>query len=193
MNKCGSRSSVLTTATLGCCIALGSHQIDLESAAQTLPRQPDTFGFGRPATATDIEVLDIDVRPDGTGLPPGSGSATTGARTWGRDCRGCHGPEGEGGTAAPVVGREPGGGPPTVGNFWPYATTLYDYINRAMPRNAPGTLTPDEVYGLVAWILAKNKIITDNAVMNAKTLPAVVMPGRDRFVPDDRRGGPEVR
>jgi len=193
MNKCGSRSSVLTTATLGCCIALGSHQIDLESAAQTLPRQPDTFGFGRPATATDIEVLDIDVRPDGTGLPPGSGSATTGARTWGRDCRGCHGPEGEGGTAAPVVGREPGGGPPTVGNFWPYATTLYDYINRAMPRNAPGTLTPDEVYGLVAWILAKNKIITDNAVMNAKTLPTVVMPGRDRFVPDDRRGGPEVR
>ncbi|MEE2793006.1 MAG: cytochrome c [Acidobacteriota bacterium] len=193
MNKCGSRSSVLTTATLGCCIALGSHQIDLESAAQTLPRQPDTFGFGRPATATDIEMLDIDVRPDGTGLPPGSGSATTGARTWGRDCRGCHGPEGEGGTAAPVVGREPSGGPPTVGNFWPYATTLYDYINRAMPRNAPGTLTPDEVYGLVAWILAKNKIITDNAVMNAKTLPAVVMPGRDRFVPDDRRGGPEVR
>ena len=193
MNKCGSRSSVLTTATLGCCIALGSHQIDLESAAQTLPRQPDTFGFGRPATATDIEMLDIDVRPDGTGLPPGSGSATTGARTWGRDCRGCHGPEGEGRIAAPVVGRDPGGGPPTVGNFWPYATTLYDYINRAMPRNAPGTLTPDEVYSLVAWILAKNKIITDSAVMNAETLPAVVMPGRDRFVPDDRRGGPEVR
>ena len=193
MNGCRSRSSVLTTAILGCCLALGSHRVDLEGVAQTFPPHPDTFGFGRPATAADIELLDIDVRPDGTGLPPGSGSATTGARTWGRDCRGCHGPEGEGRIAAPVVGRDPGGGPPTVGNFWPYATTLYDYINRAMPRNAPGTLTPDEVYGLVAWILAKNKIITHSAVMNAETLPAVVMPGRDRFVPDDRRGGPEVR
>jgi hypothetical protein len=80
-----------------------------------------------------------------------------------------------------------------VGNYWPYATTLYDYINRAMPRNAPGTLTSDEVYSLVAWILSKNDIIATDAVINATTLPEVVMPARGRFVPDDRRGGLEVR
>ncbi len=154
---------------------------------------PETFGFGRPAMPEAIAELDIDVMPDGTGLPPGSGTAADGAQTWGRACRGCHGPEGEGGTAAPVVGRDPSGRPLTVGNLWPYATTLYDYINRAMPRPTPGMLTPDQVYSLVAWILAKNEIIAEDAVMNAETLPAVVMPARDRFVPDDRRGGPEVR
>ena len=154
---------------------------------------PDTFGFGRPAPPDAIAALDIDVMPDGTGLPPGSGTVADGARTWGRVCRGCHGPEGEGGTAAPLVGHDPSGRPMTVGNYWPYATTLYDYINRAMPGNAPGTLTPDQVYGLVAWILAKNDIIAEDSVMRAETLPAVVMPALNRFVPDNRRGGPEVR
>jgi cytochrome c len=156
-------------------------------------RLPDTFGFGRTATLDDIARLDIDVQPDGTGLPPGSGTVAEGARTWERSCRGCHGAEGEGATAAPLVGRDPDSQRVTVGNYWPYATTLYDYINRAMPRPAPGTLTSDQIYGLVAWILAKNEILDEDAVMNAETLPAVVMPARDRFVPDDRRGGPEVR
>ncbi len=152
----------------------------------------DTLGLGRPATESEIDALDIDVMPDGTGLPPGEGGAADGAPVWAQACRACHGPNGEGGVAAPVVGRDPAG-PPTVGNYWPYATTLYDYIARAMPRMAPGTLTPDQVYGLVAWILAKNSIIDENAVMNAKTLPLVMMPARDLFVPDDRRGGPETR
>ena len=80
-----------------------------------------------------------------------------------------------------------------MGSYWPYATTLWDYINRAMPRNRPGTLTSHEVYGLVAWILAANEIIGEADVMDAETLPAVLMPARDQFVPDDRRGGPEVR
>ena len=154
---------------------------------------PETFGFGRPATPDVIALLNIDVTPDGTGLPPGGGTAADGAPIWGRACRGCHGREGEGGIAAPLVGRDPNGRPFTVGNLWPYATTLYDYINRAMPRPTPGTLTPDQVYSLVAWILAKNEIIAEDAVMNAETLPSVVMPARDLFVPDDRRGGPEVR
>ena len=154
---------------------------------------PDRFGLGRTATASEIEALDIDVMPDGTGLPSGNGTAADGARTWARACRGCHGPDGEGGPAAPVVGRDPNSNRSTVGNYWPYATTLYDYINRAMPRNAPGLLTAQEVYGLVAWILAKNDIIPTEAVMDAQTLPAVVMPARDRFVRDNRRGGPEVR
>ena len=193
MNKSSCRPALITAVALGCCVTLGSLPVDLESAEQTAPRQPDTFGFGRPATAIDIERLNIDVTPDGTGLPLGSGTARSGVRTWGRVCRGCHGPEGEGGTAAPVVGLDPNSGPPTVGNFWPYATTLYDYINRAMPRNAPGTLSPDEVYSLVAWILAKNEIIAEDTIMSATTLPGVVMPARNRFVPDDRRGGSEVR
>jgi len=81
----------------------------------------------------------------------------------------------------------------TLGNYWPYATTLYDYVNRAMPLDAPGSLTPDEVYRLVAFLLWRNEIVTDTAVMNAQTLPRVVMPAHDRFVIDNRRGGPEVR
>ena len=151
------------------------------------------LGLGRPATADEIAAIDIDVRPDGAGLPLGGGTAADGARVWGRACRSCHGTAGEGGIAAPVVGRDPAARPPTVGNYWPYATTLYDYIHRAMPRNAPGTLSPDEVYGLVAWILAGNDIIDDEAVMNAATLPDVVMPARDRFVPDDRLESDAVR
>jgi len=81
----------------------------------------------------------------------------------------------------------------TIGNYWPYATTLYDYINRAMPLTAPGSLSPDEVYGLVAFLLWKNEIVPESAVMDARSLPRVVMPARDRFVPDDRKGGPEIR
>ena len=101
-----------------------------------------------------------------------------------------------------LVGREPRVGFPfgrdpslvkTVGNYWPYATTLYDYINRAMPLNAPGSLKPDEVYGLVAFLLWRNEIVADTAVMNAQTLPRVVMPAHDRFVVDNRRGGAEIR
>ncbi len=190
-------AATLAITVLGLSITGGRVSV---TYAQATPRQrasstalPDTFGFGRPATPDAIAKLDIDVMPDGTGLPPGSGTVADGAQTWGRFCRGCHGPEGEGGSAAPLVGHDPSGRPLTVGNHWPYATTLYDYINRAMPRTAPGTLTPDQVYGLAAWILAKNEIIADDAVMNAETLPAVVMPALGRFVPDDRRGGPEVR
>jgi len=161
-------------------------------AAQRPTRSAETLGLGRPATANEIEALNIDVMPDGTGLPAGEGRAADGAPVWAQACRSCHGPNGEGGVAAPVVGRDPSG-PPTVGNYWPYATTLYDYIARAMPRMAPGTLTADQVYGLVAWILTENSIIDESAVMNAQTLPLVMMPARALFVPDDRRGGPEIR
>ena len=82
---------------------------------------------------------------------------------------------------------------PAIGNYWPYATTLYDYINRAMPFAEPGSLTSDEVYGVVAYLLWRNEIVDRDAVMNRETLPRVVMPARDRFVRDNRRGGAEVR
>ena len=133
----------------------------------------------------------------------GEGTAASGAPIYARECASCHGAAGEGGIADPLVGYEPESTPPfgpryeawrgagddvrfTVGNYWPYATTLYDYILRAMPSDAPGTLQPEEVYSLVAWILAENGIIARDAVMDAATLPAVEMPARDIFVPQER-------
>jgi len=177
------------------------------AAAQS---QPERFGIGRPATPNAIAALDIDVRPDGTGLPAGSGTAPGGAEVYARRCAACHGPKGEGGQAEALVGAEPTGTAPfgpqyeqwrsgrpdvpfTVGNYWPYATTLFDYVRRAMPPAAPGTLSSDDVYSVVAWVLAQNRIIPEGAVMNAETLPRVVMPARDRFVPDSRKGGREVK
>jgi cytochrome c len=95
-----------------------------------------------------------------------------------------------------LVGTEPWGEwpiNPTVGNYWPFATTLYDYIVRAMPLDRPGSLTADETYAVIAWILARNDVIPEDAVIDAGTLPGVSMPARDRFVPDDRTGGPVIR
>jgi cytochrome c len=166
-------------------------------------RQPDRFGFGRPATAAEIRAWDIDVAPDGHGLPLGSGSVAGGAAVYAAKCAACHGVAGAGGPLGPaLVGREPRQGFPfgrdpslvrTIGNYWPYATTLYDYINRAMPLNAPGSLQPYEVYGLVAYLLNLNEIVPRDAVMDAHTLPRVVMPARDRFVLDNRRPGAGAR
>jgi cytochrome c len=166
------------------------------------PDAPASFDFGRAATAEEIAAWNIDVTPDGTGLPAGSGTATQGVAIYARKCAACHGQTGTEGPFDRLVGREPRLGFPfgrdprfvkTLGNYWPYATTLYDYVNRTMPLNAPGSLTPDEVYSLVAFLLWRNEIVTDTAVMNAQTLPQVVMPAHDRFVIDNRRGGPEIR
>lgn len=163
---------------------------------------PPRFGFGRRASADEITTWDIDVMPDGEGLPPGSGTAREGAELYARTCAACHGRSGVEGPAEPLVGREPRVASPfgrapgrlrTIGNYWPYATTLYDYINRAMPLNRPGSLAPGEVYGLVAYLLWRNEIIADTAVIDAHTLPGVRMPAHDRFAPDRRRGGPEIR
>ena len=187
----------LTALALSVCLTGGSL---LAAGAQP---QAERFGFGRPAAPEEIAAWDLDVRPDGTGLPEGEGTAASGAPLYAAQCATCHGANGEGGIADRLVGYDPASAPPfgpryeawrgdgpdvpfSVGNYWPYATTLYDYILRAMPTNEPGTLTPDQVYGLVAWILAENGIIPRDAVMNATTLPAVEMPARDIFVPQAR-------
>jgi len=163
---------------------------------------PLHFGFGRPATADEIKAWDIDVRPDGAGLPPGRGTVGQGAAIYAAKCAVCHGERGQNGPFDRLVGREPRAGFPfgrdpslewTIGNYWPYATTLYDYTYRAMPWTLPGSLEPDEVYGLVAYLLFLNEIVPEGAVMDATTLPQVVMPARDRFVRDNRRGGREIR
>ncbi len=164
---------------------------------------PTTFTIGRDATEAEIAALDIDVRPDGAGLPPGSASVAEGARVYAAKCAVCHGPTGTEGPNDRLVGREPREGFPfgavrgqyrkTVGNYWPYATTLFDYVNRTMPLDEPGSLSADEVYAAAAYVLYLNEIIPEDAVMDAETLPAVVMPARGRFVPDNRMGGPEIR
>jgi cytochrome c len=161
------------------------------------------YGVGRPAAPADIAAWNIDVNPSGEDLPAGRGTAEEGARVFAASCAGCHGARGEGLPVAPaLVGREPREGFPfgeslkyvrTVGNYWPYATTLYDYINRAMPASSPGSLSPDEIYAVVAWILAQNEIISPTAVIDAGSLPRVRMPAHDRFVPDDRHGGAAFR
>ncbi len=160
---------------------------------------PVSFGYGRKATPADIAVKDIDVRPDGKGLPGGEGTVAAGKVIYAAKCAACHGKTGVEGPfdklVAPAITKDNEGRreEKAIGNYWPYASTLYDYINRAMPFNQPGSLSADEVYSVTAYLLFANKIIGADAVLNRKSLPRVVMPAHKRFVADDRRGGPEIK
>jgi len=155
---------------------------------------PASFGFGRTAAAREIEVLDISVRPDGKGLPAGSGTAGAGRGIYLIKCAACHGKTGVEGPFMRLMGAmDDTTKAKTIGNYWPYATTLFDYTRRAMPYGAPGSLSADEVYSLTAYLLYANKIIDSTVVMDARSLPAVVMPAKKYYVPDDRRGGREVK
>ena len=163
------------------------------------------YELGRRATPTEIAELDIDVRPDGHGLPSGHGSVATGTILFQQKCQLCHGTKGEGMPPAfpALVGRDPAGEQfpfakdfriaKTIGNYWPYATTVFDYVRRAMPHQAPGSLTNDEVYALTAYLLAANRVIAAGAVLDSASLMQVKMPYRDRFVPDNRHGGAELK
>jgi mono/diheme cytochrome c family protein len=161
---------------------------------------PKSFGFGRTASTLEIDAWDIDVRPDGKGLPAGSGTTMAGKLIYQTKCAGCHGPNGQElpnvKLPAPAlvsdtafVGRKSN----TLGNYWPYATTIFDYIRRTMPYNLPGSLTNNEVYSVTAYLLSANKIITADKVLNAQTLPQIVMPAQKYFINDDRKGGPEIK
>lgn len=160
-------------------------------------------GLGRRATPQEVAAWNVDVDPRGRGLPAGSGTAAQGRALFAERCAVCHGQAGEGqGTFPRLIGRDPRQGfpfgrdpklPRTIGNYWPYATTLYDYVHRAMPLTSPGSLAPDETYALVAFLLARNEIIPEGETIDARTLPMVRMPARDRFVRDDRRGGEQFR
>jgi mono/diheme cytochrome c family protein len=158
-------------------------------AVQPAPSPP--FGFGRPASPADIQPIDIDVRPDGQGLPPGGGTAADGEPIFAARCAGCHGASGEGTPAGPrLVDPAPfqaGVNQPTIGNYWPYATTVWDYIHRAMPFDSPGSLSSDEVYALTAYMLAQNGVIGQADRMDARTLPAVKMPNLANFTAPDPR------
>ena len=150
---------------------------------------PERFGIGREPDASEIEQWDIDITPSGDNLPAGQGTVDSGETIYAQLCLACHGPEGAGGINDQLVGHfnsedDLAGDtslPRTVGNFWPYATTLYDYINRSMPMAIPGTLTADEVYSLVAYLLHLNDIIEEDAIIDAETLPSIEMPARHLF------------
>jgi cytochrome c len=163
------------------------------------------YNLGRAASAQEVAALDVDIGPDGEGLPPGSGTAAQGAALFASKCAACHGP---GGAGVPplypaLVGRDPraaefrfGTDPTltrTIGDYWPFGTTVFDYVRRAMPFTAPGSLKNEEVYSLTAYLLAANRVIPMTATLDSASLTSVRMPSAGRFVRDNRRGGAEVR
>src|SRR5437870_3597952 len=160
------------------------------AGASAVAAQLPTYGVGRPPTAEEVKAWDLTIPPDGQGLPPGSGTAALGKPIYVERCASCHGENGEdpkysrlvGGhgslvTAQPVR---------TVGSFWQYATTLWSYIRRAQPFDEPGSLTPDQVYAVTAFLLYLNGIVKEGEIVDATTLPRIRMPNRDGFVPDPR-------
>src|SRR6476660_5111260 len=143
--------------------------------------------LGQLATPEEIAAWDISIGPDGVGLPPGSGTPKQGAAVYAAKCIACHGEKGAGKANDQFVGGQgtlPGDKPPvkTVGSFWPYATTVFDYVRRAMPYNESKSLTNDDVYAVVAYILQLNGVVGENDTIDARTLPKVKMPNRDGFV-----------
>lgn len=155
----------------------------VEPTGASIGRSP---GLGQPAGAAEIALADISIPPSGAGLPAGSGDARGGAKVYVAKCQVCHGEKGAGKPADSLVGGMGTLASPspvrTVGSYWPYATTLFDYTRRAMPVTAPRSLTNDEVYAVTAYVLHLNGIISEDHTLNAQTLPAVKMPNRDGFV-----------
>ncbi len=142
--------------------------------------------LGQPASREAIARWEIGVMPDGTGLPPGSGTARQGKAIYTQQCLSCHGPDGQGDSADQLAGAQMGLASEypeqTIGSYWPYATTLFDFNRRSMPMQTPGSLTDDETYAVTAYLLYLNAIINEREIMSAETLPRVKMPNRDGFI-----------
>jgi S-disulfanyl-L-cysteine oxidoreductase SoxD len=165
------------------------------SAASTaLAQSQDNYGFGTPVGQQELAKF-FAIPPDGKGLPLGSGTADVGAKIYANNCAACHGDKGQGNPAKGIGGDRLLGGRgtlatdtpiKTVESYWPYATTLFDYVKRAMPLNAPDSLSDNDVYSVVAYILSEAKIIKPTDTMNAATLAKVIMANRDGFIPDAR-------
>lgn len=153
-------------------------------------QQSPTLGVGRAPTAEELRAIDIEIMPDGRGLPAGQSTAAAGKAVYTRRCETCHGPTGTEGPQDVLVGGKGSLATSkplkTVGSYWPYATTLWDYIRRAMPFDHPGTLTNDEIYGTAAYLLFLNGIVGEQDVIDQNTLPKVQMPNRNGFVSDPR-------
>ena len=162
-----------------------THKVLLALAFACGPAFAAGPNLGTPISRAELAAWDIFVLPDGTGLPRGSGTMAQGAPIYAQKCAHCHGEQGKGGISAALVGAPPIkslDSPKTIANFWPYSTTVFDFIRRAMPWQQPRSLTDDEVYALTAYLLALNKIIGEQDVMSAQTLPKVKMPNRDGFI-----------
>jgi S-disulfanyl-L-cysteine oxidoreductase SoxD len=156
------------------------------------PAEPaERFGFGRTPTPQELAGWDIDVRADGQGLPPGSGSVKEGQQVYADRCADCHGPSGEGKPMDRLAGGfdtlRSARPVKTVGSFWPYATTLFDYLRRAMPFDAPQSLSQSQVYAVSAYVLYLNHIVPEDAVLDAQTLSRIAMPNRNGFSNPDPR------
>jgi mono/diheme cytochrome c family protein len=152
------------------------------------------YGIGRPATAAEIAGWNIDIGRDGANLPPGSGTVAHGREVFDQQCVACHGEKGEGGVGDRLVGGQgtiaTSKPVKTVGSFWPYAPTLFDYIRRAMPQNAPQSLSNADVYAVSAYILHLNGLLSADATLDARSLSAIKMPNRGMFTDDPR---PDVK
>ncbi|HYD65483.1 cytochrome c [Azospirillum sp.] len=169
----------------------------LAACSPALAGQSTQIGIGTPLTPEEIARWDIAVRPDGRGLPPGSGTAKQGDPIYQEKCAACHGEFGEGAGRWPQLvggqGTLTSDNPAkTPGSYWPYATTLFDYIRRAMPFGAGQSLSNDEVYAITAYLLAEEGIIAADAVVDARSLPAIAMPNRDGFIDDPRPDVPKA-
>jgi len=154
-----------------------------------VPAGAEGPNLGQPISQADLAPWDLTVMPDGTGLPPGSGTPAQGKTLFAGNCAFCHGEEGRGGIVEAVVVNDPPplsgpGSVKSIGNFWPVATTLFDFIRRAMPFTQPRTLTDDQVYALTAYLLYMNKVISEADRIDATSLPKVKMPNRDNFFPE---------
>ena len=171
---------------LSLCVLAAALATCLTAVAQA----PNYKNVGRAPTAQEVQTLDIAIGTDGKELPPGSGNAKTGARLFAEKCAACHGENLEGSAQAPALiggaGTLTSMHPKlTTGSYWPFATTVFDYIRRAMPRYQEGSLKNDEVYSLTAFILFRDEIIKEDDMMDAKTLPKIKMPNRDGFIPQN--------
>jgi len=164
-------------------------------AVATIANAAERYHLGRPITSDELAGWNIDVRADGAGLPVGHGSVREGQQIYATTCAGCHGANGEGKPMDRLVGGfgtlNTASPAQTVGSYWPYATTLFDYIRRAMPFNAPQSLTADQVYAVAAYVLYLNKIVPEDAILDAKTLAKVQMPNRNGFTSPDPR--PDIK
>lgn len=180
--------------TYKCLIAgLGAALVTMAAAAPSIA-QP-LYQLGTPATPAEIKPWNIAIKPDGSGLPPGQGSVADGEKVYQGQCASCHGDRGQGGIGPKLVGGkgtlDSSHPQRTVGSYWPYATTLFDYVRRTMPFYTPQSLSADQTYAVSAYILYLNDIIGKDAVMDAQTLPKVEMPNRNGFIRPDPR--PDVR
>ena len=171
-----------------CCFNFFASLVALASCGAALAQTPDYKNVGRAPTEQEVQAMDIAIGTDGKELPPGSGTTKDGAKIFKAKCEVCHGANMEGSPMAPALvggkGTLTSLRPKlTVGSYWPFSTTIFDYIRRAMPRYQEGSLSADEVYSLVALVLYRNEIIKEEDVIDAKTLPKVQMPNRNGFIP----------